>query len=102
MYMISRGQAQGPRRGERSRESGQALMIFALFLGVSCGFAGLVSDVGFALRDRTSLQSGVDAAALAGVSALPDRAKAISLVTDYAARNGLSAPGVQLTINTPY
>lgn len=86
----------------KTGESGQALMVFTLFLGVALGFAALVFDVGFALQERTRLQSGVDAAALAGASALPDQGEAIARATEYAAKNGLDTSEATLTVTTPY
>jgi hypothetical protein len=63
---------------------------------------GLVSDVGFALQEKTALQAGVDSAALAGASALPDEEMATSIATQFATANGLTEPSVVVTINTPY
>ncbi|MEX0682500.1 MAG: pilus assembly protein TadG-related protein [Dehalococcoidia bacterium] len=98
---------QEPRRlstnpGARSGELGQSLVIFTMFLAAACGFVGLVTDVGFVMRDRTALQAGVDSAALAGASALPDEEAATALATEWAEKNGLTEAGVTLTINTPY
>jgi hypothetical protein len=83
-------------------QRGQSMVLFTLLLTVLCGLAGLVTDVGFLLQNRTSLQAGVDAAALAGASALPDSELAAARATEWAAKNGLTDSGVQLTINTPY
>ncbi len=83
-------------------QSGQALILFTLFLGAALGFSALVFDVGFALQERTHLQAGVDAAALAGSSALPDEDEAIARATEYADKNGINVSGATLTITTPY
>jgi len=85
-----------------SKELGQSLIVFVLFLAAACGFVGLVSDVGFMMHERAALQAGVDSAALAGASALPGEEEATSIATEFAAANGLTEPGVVLTINTPY
>jgi hypothetical protein len=98
------------KKSERSRnhripapgELGQSLIVFTMFLSAACGFAALVIDVGFVVQDKTALQAGVDAAALAGASGLPDPEEATSIAQDYAARNGIDPSDATLTVNTPY
>ncbi|MEX1194117.1 MAG: pilus assembly protein TadG-related protein [Dehalococcoidia bacterium] len=85
-----------------SQEMGQSLILFTMFLAAVCGFVGLVTDVGFVLRDRTALQAGVDSAALAGASGLPYVDDATERANDWAEKNGLAESGVTLAINTPY
>jgi Flp pilus assembly protein TadG len=85
-----------------NEERGQSLILFAFMLAVIVGITGLVTDVGFLMRDRNHLQSSVDAAALAGASGLPNATTAKSLANQWAAKNGLTANGVTLTVTTPY
>jgi Flp pilus assembly protein TadG len=52
-------------------EHGQVAIVVALMLVVLLGFAALVVDVGLNWAARTQAQAAADAAALAGVIALP-------------------------------
>ena len=71
------------------RSSGQAYVITILFLAVLLAMAAAVLDIGSWYRADRSLQSTVDAAALAGAQALPDStATASTLASQYAAQNG--------------
>lgn len=54
----------------RKEESGQALIMVALLIGVLGGFAALVIDVGYMYVQKSELQSAADAAALAGAITL--------------------------------
>ena len=54
----------------RKEESGQALIMVALLLGVLGGFTALVVDVGYMYVQKSQLQSAADAAALAGAITL--------------------------------
>ncbi len=54
------------RRARHSREKGQALIIAALAMTALLGIVGLVTDVGLAFLEKTDMQKGVDAAAIAG------------------------------------
>lgn len=54
----------------RKEESGQALIMVALLIGVLGGFATLVVDVGYMYVQKSELQSAADAAALAGAITL--------------------------------
>lgn len=54
----------------RKEESGQALVMVALLIGVLGGFAALVVDVGYMYAQKSELQSAADAAALAGAITL--------------------------------
>ena len=62
--------------GERinAPRPGQALIMVGLLMMTLIGFAALATDTGFIWMNRRSLQNSVDAAALAGVQALPDDA----------------------------
>jgi hypothetical protein len=53
------------------------------------------------LNQKTSLQADVDAAALAGASALPDADNAKAIASEYAQKNGLD-DDTTLAFNTPY
>lgn len=73
-------------------EKGQALVLFALSLGVLAGLVALTIDVGFIFRERRQLQNAADAAALAGVAFLPgDPVAAEAAARDWAGQNGLAA-----------
>ncbi len=56
---------------------------------------GLVVDVGHAMLVQRQLQAGVDAAALAGVQHLPDKAQAEAVAIQYSA-----TPGSKNAVNT--
>ncbi|MFQ5880586.1 MAG: pilus assembly protein TadG-related protein [Dehalococcoidia bacterium] len=80
-------------------ESGQTLIITAFALTALVGFAALVLDIGNLYVNRRQLQTGADAAALAGAQLLPSASDASAEALDYAGRNGY-ASGV--TTTTPY
>src|SRR5215471_13924036 len=78
-----------------SRQDGQALILATLFMTVLLGFLALVVDVGRMSSEKRHLQNAADAAALAGVFALPDdptQAQADALT--WAQRNNLDAGNV--------
>ena len=52
-------------------ESGQVMVLTALFMVVMVGMTAFVVDVGSWFRAQRATQSTVDAAALAGAQALP-------------------------------
>lgn len=87
----------------RRRERGQALVLFVLALGVLLGFVAMTVDVGLLLKERRSLQNGVDAAALAGAVELPDSVVlADSKAREWALNNGFSLSAgdqVQVTVS---
>ncbi|MGH3058317.1 MAG: pilus assembly protein TadG-related protein, partial [Gaiellaceae bacterium] len=60
-----------PRSASSSRESGQVVVLFLVFLVVLLGMAAAVIDVGSWYRADRALQSTVDAAALAAAQELP-------------------------------
>ncbi len=110
----------------RGRETGQALILFVLALGVLLGFVAMSIDVGMILHERRSLQNAADAAALAAVQELPESpSAAIAAAQEWAANNGYasgyedgdddsqgdddnqgdeggSSGGATITVNTPY
>ncbi len=72
----------------RSRnQDGQALPLFALFVFVLLGFCALSIDVGRFVWARTSMQAGVDAAALAAAGEMPNWAQAQTTAATYWADN---------------
>jgi hypothetical protein len=72
------------RGGRWDDQHGQVAIVVALMLVVLLGFAALVVDVGLNWAARTQAQTAADAAALAGVIALPgDPAAAVEDVRRY-------------------
>lgn len=70
-------------------QSGQALVLSALFLTVLLGMAAVAVDVGSWFHADRQAQAAADAAALAGAQALPyDEAGAKALAESYATKNG--------------
>jgi Flp pilus assembly protein TadG len=70
-------------------DRGQATVLTLVFLVVLLGMAALVLDLGSWYRADRSAQATADAAALAGAQALPeDAAKASTLASEYATKNG--------------
>jgi Flp pilus assembly protein TadG len=86
------------------RESGQTLVLFVIMLGVLMGFVAMSIDVGMVLHERRSLQNAADAAALAGVSELPESPSAAEArALEWAEDNGYTGEnGATITVNTPY
>src|SRR5439155_4803234 len=77
-------------------ESGQALVVVALFGLSLIVAAALTVDVGAWYRDQRQAQTTADAAALAGAQVLPaDPSRAFALATTYGNTNGggIDAPG---------
>ena len=86
------------KRANRNGERGQALVLGALLMVILLGFTALSVDVGFYLRQRSTVQHAVDAAVLAGAQALPDDAVAAEqLARDYAEKNGLDPDTLDIT-----
>jgi Flp pilus assembly protein TadG len=86
-------------------DRGQTLALFAVSLAVLFGLMGLVIDVGHAYFMRRTLQSQVDAAALAGAQKLPDAAAAAALAQQFSGSAGqknasAGVPGVAATVTT--
>jgi hypothetical protein len=83
------------RGGRWAEEGGQVAIVVALMLTVLLGFAALVVDVGLNWAARTQAQAAADAAALAGVIALPsDPVAAVEDVRHYLNAN---VPGLATT-----
>jgi Flp pilus assembly protein TadG len=66
-----------------TKEHGQALVLFALFLFIFLGFCGLSIDVGRYVWARTQMQAAVDSAALAGAQSMPNTAQTLAKATEY-------------------
>lgn len=77
-----------PSRQGMTRESGQALVLFALGAVALLGIVGLAVDGGQLVYTRTALQNSADAAAFAGSQDLPNEATAKSVANAYVTRNG--------------
>ncbi len=67
----------------KTREDGQALALFALFLFIFLGFTALSIDVGRYVWARTQMQAAVDAAALAGAQSMPNTSDTLAKATQY-------------------
>jgi hypothetical protein len=85
-------------------EQGQSLVIFALFLIVMMGMAGMVVDVGQLALERAKSQTAADAAAWGGALVLPDATSARAIALDIASQNGYvqGVGGTTITRVTPY
>lgn len=70
-------------RSKRSNEAGQALPLLGLFFMVLVGFTALSIDVGRYVWARTSMQAGVDAAALAAAQSMPSQTAAEAKAAEY-------------------
>lgn len=91
--------------GDFSGHQGGAIAVmFALMLPVIIGFAGLGIDAGLWYKDRRSMQTATDAAA---VSAAIERtygansAEMLSIATIEATRNGFDSSIDTITVNSP-
>jgi Flp pilus assembly protein TadG len=70
-------------------ESGQAMVMTAVFIVTAIGFVAFAVDVGSWYREHRQAQSTADAAALAGAQTLPqDPVQALALAQKYADDNG--------------
>jgi Flp pilus assembly protein TadG len=84
-------------------ETGQVLVMSALFMVVILGMTAFVVDVGSWFRAQRSTQSTVDAAVLAGAAALPGNpTSASSLAISYGAKNGGGIAGANITFASKY
>lgn len=87
-----------------SRERGQALGIFVVFLFVLLGAAALAFDTGMVMLEKRSEQNAADAAALAGARFLPgNTATATTRARAIATKNGYThgVGGVTVSVNFP-
>ena len=87
-----------------SKEAGQALPLLGLFLMVLIGFVALSIDVGRYVWARTSMQAGVDAAALAAAQSMPSQTDAAAKATEYWLDNSgfIQAQGNDISFEVTY
>jgi Flp pilus assembly protein TadG len=87
-------------RGERSGEGGYVLALAALLMLPLLAFTGFAVDLGSWYSQAARTQKAADAAALAGVTQLPDFPAAVAVARDVAARNGYThgQDGVTVTV----
>lgn len=89
----------------KRHEAGQALPLFGLLFMVLLGFTALSIDVGRYVWARTSMQAGVDAAALAAAQSMPSQTNADAKATEYWIDNSgfIQSQGtnVQFTVTYP-
>jgi hypothetical protein len=84
-------------------ESGQVMVLTALFMVVIVGMTAFVVDVGSWFRAQRATQSTVDAAALAGAQSLPgDPTTASALAISYGSKNGGGIAGANITFSSTY
>lgn len=74
-------------RNFRRNQQGNVLIVMGASLGVIAGVGGLAIDMGNAYVLRGQLQRTADAAALAGVSKLPNSGQALITARDFAVKN---------------
>jgi Flp pilus assembly protein TadG len=90
-------------RRRLASESGQALLVTILFLGVLLGAVALTLDVGSWYRQQRQAQATADASALAGAQALPtDPSQAMTLAQQYADSNGGGVSPADITFRSDY
>jgi Flp pilus assembly protein TadG len=86
----------------RGAEEGQTLVVFVLFMFAVLGMAGLAIDVGHWYQEKQAVQAEADAAALAGVSQLPNGwSSALSAASANFAKNAKAGDSPTYT-NTTY
>lgn len=86
------------RFGWACSDEGVSAVIVAIVMVVLIGFAALVVDLGSLYRERRSLQTAADAAALAGVQELPTSTSAAAdKARKYVALNAPEATNVSVT-----
>lgn len=76
------------------KEKGAALIVITLGLTVLLASVSLVTDVGLMYFHKIQVDNAADAAALAGVQALPDKEKAEETALEYAQKNGMADPEI--------
>ncbi len=82
-----------------NNERGAAAILLALLMTTLLAAAALVIDVGNALREKTELANGLDAAALAGGQELPaNPVKAQAVATEYLNANEIDPEDVTISI----
>lgn len=92
-------------RRTHQNEAGQALPLFVLFLFIFLGFCAMSIDVGRFVWARTSMQAGVDAAAIAAAQDMPNQTAAEATAAAYWADNAQfiinQGTNVALTVSYP-
>ena len=85
-------------------EAGQALPLFGLLFMVLIGFTALSIDVGRYVWARTSMQAGVDAAALAAAQSMPSQTDAETKATEYWIDNSgfIQSQGTNVNFSVTY
>lgn len=82
------------------KERGQVLIIVAAALVALSGFMAIVVDAGLLYLNRARCTNVAEAAALAGVQALPgDPSQATALALEYVGRNGFPTNQAQIAIS---
>jgi len=85
-------------------ESGQVLVLVAAAMLGFIAMTAFVVDVGAWFHQQRATQATVDAAALAGAQALPDKTAATNLAVSYGAKNGAGGAitGSNVAVTTTY
>ena len=84
-----------------SDDTGATALIVAVMIVALLAFAAIVVDAGALYAHRRQIQTAADAAALAGIQALPgDPDRAVALAADYAARNAAEADEVVFRVES--
>ncbi|MHB8642639.1 MAG: pilus assembly protein TadG-related protein [Gaiellaceae bacterium] len=84
-------------------ESGQAMVMTAVFIVTAIGFVAFAVDLGSWYRQHRQAQSTADAAALAGAQVLPQNtAQALTLAQKYADKNGSDVVPGGITFRSDY
>ena len=78
----------------RNDESGAVMIIAAFSLVAFLAIASLVTDLGLRYYQKSRLQNAMDAAALASVTFLPDKARAKEVAFEYVEKNGFDTNSV--------
>ena len=87
-------------KGQRIREAGQIIAIFAIMLTALIGLVGIAIDVTFAWREELRVQRAADAAALAGVVYLPgDVPNGTTKALAEATKNGYTTNAPTTTVS---
>ena len=81
------------------KESGQAMVLFALIFIVLCGVAAIVIDVGRVSLEKQHLQNAIDAACLASAQNLPDTTKATATANQYIQLNGYKPSDISISFS---
>ncbi len=83
-------------------ERGQTILLVALSLPFMLGFVGMATDVGALFKDKRTIQTAADAAAVAGALSLNNGAY-VTAAKKASAANGFTdgSNGVIVTVNNP-